>query len=210
MVISTERPVRENCSNNVMKAVRKGESTYRKSIETSSLCRSNSRYNSEDTLQNVSEALFRLVRTSRRKIRAEGKVRGPPGKLCRKSGVRKSPQSKFDLDRFMIRSYIVSTPSFPMGCSVPCFAQEERQIAIPPPTIQNIRSFLRVMYTGARLDPECLVVALIYIDRFTNGKRAVALTDRNWLPITMVSLLTASKGDIRFFTKSILSQNCIL
>mmetsp|Transcript_908 Transcript_908/g.1249 ORF Transcript_908/g.1249 Transcript_908/m.1249 type:complete len:238 (+) Transcript_908:94-807(+) len=130
----------------------------------------------ENMVADVAEALRRLVNAGE--------------EACVKAKERKSA---FDLNMFMKRTYVVVSPSFPTGCSIPCYAQHERRIVFPSPTSGNIRGFLRLMCVGSRLAPECLIVALIYVNRLCNGKRAVRLSSRNWLPIAMVSLLTASK-----------------
>mmetsp|Transcript_26425 Transcript_26425/g.49375 ORF Transcript_26425/g.49375 Transcript_26425/m.49375 type:complete len:328 (-) Transcript_26425:501-1484(-) len=134
------------------------------------------RWYHDDQLWSVSEALARLMGHS--VLQGDGK---------------KATNTAFDIENFMERTYVVSAPSFPTGCPIPCYAQRERQIAVPKPTRANLQAFLRQLIIGARLAPECMIVALIYVDRLSRGRRAVRLSSRNWIPITMISLLTASK-----------------
>mmetsp|Transcript_24368 Transcript_24368/g.33837 ORF Transcript_24368/g.33837 Transcript_24368/m.33837 type:complete len:396 (+) Transcript_24368:212-1399(+) len=155
---------------------------------------SNSRvYRHEDSIQSVSRALFRLIRLSGEGPTRTGNRDQKTNKTVRGSRLNPSSKTAFDIENFMKKTYIVAAPRFPIGCSIPCYAQRERQIVAPPPTVANIHAFIKLMFAGARLAPECMIVALIYIDRLSRGKRAVRLTERNWLPITMVALLTASK-----------------
>mmetsp|Transcript_9762 Transcript_9762/g.13442 ORF Transcript_9762/g.13442 Transcript_9762/m.13442 type:complete len:398 (-) Transcript_9762:137-1330(-) len=147
----------------------------------------------EDYIQSVSRALFRLIRLSGDKSTRMGNRDQKTNKIAQDSRGTTSLRTAFDIENFMKKTYIVAAPRFPIGCSIPCYAQRERQIVAPPPTVTNIHAFIKLMFAGARLAPECMIVALIYIDRLSRGKRAVRLTGRNWLPITMVALLTASK-----------------
>lgn len=147
-----------------------------------------------DSLGSVSEALCRLIKNSilRGRRRGEAKLKSGKGYGSSWKG-EEFPRTNFDIECFMTRTYVVSAPSFPIGCTIPCYRQRKRKIAVPPPTVQYIEAFISHFVKGARLEPECMISALIYIDRISRGRRGVCLTPRNWLSITMVALLTASK-----------------
>lgn len=102
----------------------------------------------------------------------------------------------FNVSEFVPRSYVVSLPSAPMPsslCGFTTLSQRARRVEVlAKPTIQHLYRVIQRLFERARLNAECVIIALIYIERVCSMRRA-RLTVDNWLPMVVVSLLTASK-----------------
>uniref|UniRef100_A0A7S2MMN2 Cyclin N-terminal domain-containing protein n=1 Tax=Haptolina brevifila TaxID=156173 RepID=A0A7S2MMN2_9EUKA len=63
----------------------------------------------------------------------------------------------------------------------------------PVPSASTVASFIENIRHRARLTPQSLVIALIYVDRLEARSEGVLLHARSWRPIVFASLLLASK-----------------
>ena len=61
-----------------------------------------------------------------------------------------------------------------------------------PPTVQTINRFLRHIFAQARLNPECSIICLIYVERLMQ-KTSLSLLYSNWKPVMLCGVLLASK-----------------
>ena len=64
---------------------------------------------------------------------------------------------------------------------------------IPVPDAYEITKFIENIRHKARLTPQSLVIALIYVDRLEARSEGVLLHARSWKPIVFASLLLSSK-----------------
>jgi hypothetical protein len=68
-------------------------------------------------------------------------------------------------------------------------------ITAPPLlTFSTVYSFCWDLFQSAQLEPECLVVALIFVRTFLAAEPAFRLHARNWQRLTFVALMLASKA----------------
>jgi len=98
----------------------------------------------------------------------------------------------FDIDNFIRRTYNVNLPIFPKSFPLTMFRQKLRTNRVPAPDIERIYSFIKRICDSVRLNPETVIIALIYIERLMETD-ALNLTARNWIPVVSIALLTASK-----------------
>jgi len=101
-------------------------------------------------------------------------------------------ETAFDLDNFLQKEYNVHIiPRF--GTVGPTlFKQRVKKSQSTIPKLEYIKKFLTLIFTRLKLNTECSIIALIYVDRLSNT-RDVPLTTRNWQTILIASILSASK-----------------
>jgi len=111
-----------------------------------------------------------------------------------KEGETSSPKQEdaFDIDHFIRRTYNVQLPVFSKSFPITVFRQKMRINKLPAPDIGRIYSFIKRICDRVRLNPEIVIIALIYIERLMETD-ALNLTARNWIPVVSIALLTASK-----------------
>eukprot|EP01006_Ploeotia_vitrea_P053647 TRINITY_DN67805_c7_g1_i1.p1 TRINITY_DN67805_c7_g1~~TRINITY_DN67805_c7_g1_i1.p1 ORF type:complete len:573 (-),score=276.20 TRINITY_DN67805_c7_g1_i1:49-1767(-) len=98
----------------------------------------------------------------------------------------------FDIDNYVQKQYCVSMPIQARSFAFGLFRQKPKKTKVPVPTLDLIFRFVTSIFQIAHLNPECSIIALIYIERLM-VKRAITLNSRNWLTITMMAFLLASK-----------------
>jgi hypothetical protein len=99
----------------------------------------------------------------------------------------------FDIDHYLPRSYSAHVPLMARVAPVSLFEQRRQYHTVPcPPSVRDVWSLLRRLFEQARLNAECVIIALIYVERLMET-RSLALTPRNWLPVVCMALLSASK-----------------
>jgi len=99
----------------------------------------------------------------------------------------------FDIDHYLPRSYSAHVPLMARMAPVSLFEQRRQYHTVPcPPSVRDVWSLLRRLFEQARLNAECVIIALIYVERLMET-RSLALTPRNWLPVVCMALLSASK-----------------
>jgi len=101
-------------------------------------------------------------------------------------------QKQFDIDHFIRKTFNVTLPIVPKVHSFSVFKQVPKVNTVPVPDVQKIYKFIKRIFDKARLHAEAVIIALIYIERLIK-KKNINLDTRNWIPIVMTSLLTASK-----------------
>eukprot|EP00598_Pedospumella_elongata_P005577 CAMPEP_0184973036 /NCGR_PEP_ID=MMETSP1098-20130426/4939_1 /TAXON_ID=89044 /ORGANISM="Spumella elongata, Strain CCAP 955/1" /LENGTH=306 /DNA_ID=CAMNT_0027495455 /DNA_START=107 /DNA_END=1027 /DNA_ORIENTATION=- len=103
-----------------------------------------------------------------------------------------SQLNKFSEENFMKPDYVyhfVRAPISRMG-----FLYGIHKIAKtpPPPSLQDIHTFLSDLFVKALLSAECSIVCLVYVERLMETAN-VPLVSQNWRPILLCGLLLASK-----------------
>jgi len=101
-------------------------------------------------------------------------------------------QKQFDIDHFIRKSYNVVTPVVSRTCALTVFKQKQKANCVPLPDVQKIFRFIKRFFDRAKLHAEAVIIALVYIERLIK-KQTIGLDRRNWIPIVVTSLLTASK-----------------
>ena len=67
-----------------------------------------------------------------------------------------------------------------------------------PPTI-TLADFLRRVHNYTRFSPECLIIAIIYIDRYNMGQSQFSLSPLNVHKLLLAALLVAAKFQDDFY-----------
>lgn len=98
----------------------------------------------------------------------------------------------YNIDNFIPRRYSVQIPTMVKCCGITAFQQKLRPNIVPNPDVRKIRRLCKRIVERARLQAECSIIALIYIERLMELK-GVNLNARNWIPILVAALLTSSK-----------------
>ena len=102
-------------------------------------------------------------------------------------------EDRFDIDNFLSERYDTLT-AFPFlyigGPTI--FAQQRRRSKVKCPSLETINAFLVGIFKKLHLNVESSIVSLIYTERLMD-KRHISITLRNWRPILIASILTASK-----------------
>jgi len=98
----------------------------------------------------------------------------------------------FDIDNFVRRRYNVMLPVLPKTSCMTIFRQRLRKNQVPTPDQDRIHGFVKKICYRAKLNPEIVIIALIYIERLMETN-ALNLSARNWIPVVSIALLTASK-----------------
>jgi len=101
-------------------------------------------------------------------------------------------QQAFDIDNFVKRSYNVNLAVLPKVCGWTVYRQKLKINKVPIPDEEKIHSFIKKICDQARLNPEAVIIALIYIERLMESE-AINLSARNWIPLVSIALLTGSK-----------------
>lgn len=99
----------------------------------------------------------------------------------------------YDIDNFVSTQYNAQVPI--MASSTPFFSffQSKRENLVPELKDESkIHRLVKRIVDRCHLNAEVVIIALIYIERLME-MTTVRLTPRNWIPIIVVSLLTASK-----------------
>ena len=101
-------------------------------------------------------------------------------------------QDVFDIDHYLARSYAVKVPLITRLIPFSSYEQKRHYHFVPTPTVAHIHKFIKRLFDQAPLNAECVIIALIYIERLMET-RSLVLTARNWIPLVTTSLLIASK-----------------
>lgn len=102
-------------------------------------------------------------------------------------------ESKFDIDHFLVKQYETFMPFSLLSIGGPLiFKQHRKRSAVVMPTFETINAFLIGIFKRLHLNCESSIVSLIYAERLMD-KRHICITVRNWRPIVIASILTASK-----------------
>ena len=116
-----------------------------------------------------------------------------PWSASRNLGLHPFDLDVFDIDHYLARSYSAQVPL--VSRIVPLTAVEQRRqyhVLPNPPSVRDVWRLLKRLFDQARLNAECVIIALIYIERLMDT-RGLALTPRNWIVVVATALLTASK-----------------
>lgn len=63
-----------------------------------------------------------------------------------------------------------------------------------PPTVDALFRFMQPVYTKAKMEPECIIIAYVYVERLLKMTRSrLVLRGRNWRPILLSCMILASK-----------------
>eukprot|EP01084_Bolivina_argentea_P052306 96079_1 len=102
-------------------------------------------------------------------------------------------EDKFDIDNFLAKRYntYMTYPLIHMGGPY-IFKQQRKRSKIKLPSFETINQFLIGIFKKLHLNVESSIVSLIYTERLMD-KRHISVTLRNWRPILLASILTASK-----------------
>lgn len=99
----------------------------------------------------------------------------------------------FDIDQYITAEYNIIIPYTSTSIPYTHYSQSLKQVKLPSqPSIQQICKLISKLFHRAKLNTESVIISLIYIERLCQ-LRSIQLCDRNWLPIVITSLLTASK-----------------
>jgi hypothetical protein len=99
----------------------------------------------------------------------------------------------FDIDNFVRKTYRVAVIAAPRIHAVASFVQAEEHPEIPVPGLDSIYRFLKTIFDKLQLSTECAIIALIYIERILAVGSGLPFHARNWRPLLLSALLTASK-----------------
>lgn len=102
------------------------------------------------------------------------------------------PPTKFDVDLFLTREYQVKMLRRVGATSLCLFSQTRKKTLSKLPAQEHVKRFLHLIFTKLKLNVECGIVALIYIERLMMFD-GLPVTTRNWRPLLIASILTASK-----------------
>lgn len=102
-------------------------------------------------------------------------------------------RSEFDIDNFLAKSYNVMLLPFAKAYPSTLYVQKENKKECPTPSVKDIYRFVRTIFTKLQLSTECIIISLIYIERLMDV-HTTALRPRNWRPLVLSAILTASKG----------------
>lgn len=102
-------------------------------------------------------------------------------------------QTVYDIDKFLKPQLTVRLP---ITSSLPFFStfnQTPKEIIVPDlPDESKIFRFCKRVVDRCHLNAECVIIALIYIERLMENI-SISVSHRNWIPVLVVALLTASK-----------------
>lgn len=132
-----------------------------------------------DAITSCSQVMLRHIQQQ------TGRTRGSTGKP--------DVTETYDIDNFIKTQH--HHKMVPMVRTVPFFSfvQTKKTNAVPVlEDDQKIHRFVKRIVDRCHLNAEVVIIALIYIERLMSTQN-LRLTERNWIPITIVSLLTASK-----------------
>jgi len=77
---------------------------------------------------------------------------------------------------------------FPFFCEEAYTGKEVKDL----PTAEGIHGFIQKIFQVAHFNPECCIIALVYINRLI-GVTGLPLTESNWKPVTVSAILIAQK-----------------
>jgi len=100
--------------------------------------------------------------------------------------------TEFDIDRFLRKEYKVKVCPQVGSIATTLFTQQRKQPRSKVPSYEYMKRFLNLIFQKLKLNVECGIVALIYIERLMKLKD-MPLTPRNWRLVLIASILTASK-----------------
>merc|ERR1712228_68103 len=102
-------------------------------------------------------------------------------------------EERFDIDNFLSKRYdtFMTYPLLYIGGPM-IFKQQRRRSKVKCPSFETINTFLIGIFKKLHLNVESSIVSLIYTERLMD-KRHISITLRNWRPILIASILTASK-----------------
>ena len=103
----------------------------------------------------------------------------------------------FHIAHFIPAAYLPSHPP-PLSLSSILFpftlhTQQPAPLHIPTPTPQTLAALITHLFRHTHLQPECVIIALIYIERLAALPPHTLLTSANHIPLLLTALLTASK-----------------
>eukprot|EP00455_Lapot_gusevi_P041573 TRINITY_DN4838_c0_g1_i7.p1 TRINITY_DN4838_c0_g1~~TRINITY_DN4838_c0_g1_i7.p1 ORF type:complete len:235 (-),score=36.75 TRINITY_DN4838_c0_g1_i7:199-903(-) len=98
----------------------------------------------------------------------------------------------FDLDNFIPKSYQVVVPLQSRIHPITTFVQSYQSQEVPAPSVDSVYRFMKTIFEKLHLSTECSIIGLIYIERLLEPG-TITLSARNWRPILLSALLTASK-----------------
>lgn len=101
-------------------------------------------------------------------------------------------QGVYDIEHFIPARFNVCVPVIPSAHGLSAFRQRPRLNKLPTPDEKKIYRFCKRLVERAHLNAECVIIALIYIERLMERK-AINVNARNWIPVLVAALLTASK-----------------
>lgn len=102
-------------------------------------------------------------------------------------------QCVYDIDKYINKRYNVIVPvtANPFGFTM--FHQTQKKNIVPElPDEKKIYKLCKRIVDRCHLNAESVIIALIYLERLME-MTGVRLTGRNWIPLLVVALLTASK-----------------
>ena len=103
----------------------------------------------------------------------------------------------FHIAHFIPAAFLPSHPP-PLSLSSILFpftlhTQQPAPLHIPTPTPHTLASLITHLFRHTHLQPECIIIALIYIERLASLPPHTLLTSANHIPLLLTALLTASK-----------------
>jgi len=98
----------------------------------------------------------------------------------------------FDIDRFLRKEYQVKICPHVGSVATTLFTQKRKVSRSKVPSYVYLKRFLNLIFQKLKLNVECGIVALIYIERLMK-LTDTPLTTRNWRLVLIASILTASK-----------------
>ena len=111
-----------------------------------------------------------------------------------------SPSASAATDPFHISHFIPPsyTPQLPPPLSRSPFpfslhSQQPAPLRIPTPTPGSVSALISHIFSHTQLNPECAIIALIYIERLASLPPHPLITAANHIPLLVTALLTASK-----------------
>ena len=139
-----------------------------------------------ELIHSVGTVLYRRVRDNET---ADTKLALPL--FCEDTHTEPEPEDRWEVALPLMHLQLFSCPTLYTLRKLPPLPVEPR--AYPVPSASTVALFVENIRHKARLTPQSLVIALIYIDRLEARSEGVLLHARSWRPVVFASLLLASK-----------------
>ena len=151
----------------------------------------------DDTILSCSQVLHRLILHNDALISSYSTTSSPTASSFSSS---RSPSGcpatdPFHISHFLRPSYVPSTPPPLCTSSLPftLYHQHTPPLHIPTPTPATLSTLLHHIFTHISVDPACLIIALIYLERLLSFPPPLLLCSANHVLLLTTALLVALK-----------------
>ena len=145
----------------------------------------------DDTILSCSQVLHRLILHNDALINSH-----PPSSSSSTRSPSGCPATDpFHISHFLRPSYVPSTPPPLCTSSLPftLYHQHDPPLHIPTPTPSTLSTLLHHIFSHLTVDPSCLIISLIYLERLLSFPPPILLCSSNHVLLLTTSLLVALK-----------------